>query len=90
MLNNSEREQLLAFGVEGTIRSSLTFAISSGRLLVEFGVEGKGNGKGEWLFFSVVDVLEFGGKDIIFPAGESGGRGAFPTPITVAYIIMTF
>ena len=44
MLNNSEREQLLAFGVEGTIRSSLTFAISSGRLLVEFGVEGKGNG----------------------------------------------
>jgi hypothetical protein len=22
------------------------------------------------------------------PTGESGGRGAFPTPITVAYIIM--
>ena len=24
----------------------------------------------------------------IFVAGESGGRGAFPTPITLAYIIM--
>ena len=45
---------------------------------MEFGVEGKGNGKGEWLLFSVVDVLEFRGKDIIFPAGESWRSRSLP------------
>jgi hypothetical protein len=114
MLSKSRRMQLLTFGVEGTIRSSLTLVIPPAicctpqRVLLEFGVVIKGarssltvfarpgrlllafgvDGNVGWRFFSVAGVLVVEGNGI-FPTGESGGsRGTFPTPITVAYIIM--
>jgi hypothetical protein len=63
------------------------------RLLLEFGVVVKGARSSLIVFvrpgrlllaFGVLAVVGNG----ILPTGESGGRGAFPTPITVAYIIM--
>ena len=66
-------------------RSSLTMLSSRERLLLRFGVVANGVGR---LFSCVrVGVGAMEGNGILV-AGGSRGRGAFPTPITLAYIIM--
>ena len=63
----------MVFEVTGAA-SSVPMLGGSGRFLLVFRVDG----------VSALLLYDSG----IFPAGESGDQGAFPTPIMVAYITM--